>query len=293
MKRVATAAVLIPLVLLAVYRAPFPVLVGMIGIVALLATHEYLSIIKGYGVVPIRSGAYGGIIVLFLLLAVLEKVHFIDFSVVVALATGLMLTLVVGMRRENLRDATLSAALSSLAVPYIGLTLLSLAIFGLALGSSYVLVMIFLAVWIGDTAAYYVGRTWGKHKLAPSVSPKKTWEGAIASAVFSALAVAAWAKVGISDSFFESHKDLGLFPRAVAAVHFSAALAFALGLLINIAAQLGDLAESMIKRGAGVKDSGTILPGHGGILDRIDALLFAAPVALLLFTLLDRYLPAR
>jgi len=289
MKRVATAAVLIPLVLLVIYKAPFWLLVALIGIVALLAAHEYLSIIKGYGVVPIRSGVYGGIVALFLLLAILEKVHFIGFFLVLALATGLMLTFVVGMRRQNLRDATLSAALSFLAVPYIGLTLLSLAIFGLALGSSYVLVLIFLAVWIGDTAAYYVGRTWGKHKLAPSVSPNKTWEGAIASGIFSAIAVAAWARFGITDGFLESHKNLGLFPWAVQAVHSSAALAFVLGLIINIAAQLGDLAESMIKRGAGVKDSGTMLPGHGGILDRIDALLFAAPVALLLFTILDRF----
>jgi phosphatidate cytidylyltransferase len=285
MKRVATAAVLIPLVLLAVYVAPFPVLLGLIAIIALLAAHEYFSIIKGYGVIPIRSGAYGGIVSLFLLLGLDDSFAF-ALVVLPTLFASLVLTFILGMRRHDLREASLSIALSYLAVPYIGLTLLSLAFLARTAGSADVLILVFLAVWVGDTAAYYVGRAWGRHKLAPLISPKKTWEGAIASAVFSAIAVVLWAKFGISDV------DLKVVPPAVQAAHSSAALAFVFGLIINIAAQLGDLAESMIKRGAGVKDSGTILPGHGGILDRIDALLFAAPVALLLFTLLARFLPA-
>ena len=282
MKRVATAAVLIPLVLLVIYKAPFWLLVALIGIVALLATHEYFSIIKGYGVVPIRSGVYGGIVALFLLLGSRE-IDFL-FLVVLILMASLVLTFVLGMRRSDLRETSLSVALSFLAVPYIGLSLLSLAMFGWGAASADVLVLIFLAVWVGDTAAYYVGRSWGKHKLAPLISPKKTWEGAFASAIFSAIVVALWARFAFSDV------ELRVQPQAVQAAHSSITLAFALGLIINVAAQFGDLAESMIKRGAGVKDSGTILPGHGGILDRIDALLFAAPVALLIFTLLDRFL---
>jgi len=112
--------------------------------------------------------------------------------------------------------------------------------------------------WIGDTGAYYVGRRYGRHKLAPQVSPKKTWEGAIASAAVSGLAGA-----------------LAL-PRLIPGVSITEALLLALA--ANIAGQVGDLAESAIKRGAGVKDSGTLLPGHGGLLDRVDSSMFALPV---------------
>lgn len=112
--------------------------------------------------------------------------------------------------------------------------------------------------WIGDTGAYYVGRRWGRHKLAPRVSPGKTWEGAIASAVVSAA-------VGTA-----------ALPLLIPGVGLPEALG--LSLAANIAGQIGDLAESAIKRGAGVKDSGTILPGHGGLLDRVDSSLFALPV---------------
>jgi phosphatidate cytidylyltransferase len=287
MKRVATAAVLIPSVLWAVYRAPFWLFVVLVGIVALLSTHEFFSIIKKYGLNPVRSAIFATIAAPFLFLA-FRPLHGIAFDVLLLMTIGSMMTFVVAMRRDNLREATLSAGISFFAVPYIGLALLSLAILRAGQGA-YLIVMIFIAVWVGDTAAYYVGRTLGRRKLAPTVSPKKTWEGAIASALFSALAAAVWAKFGISDREVQP-TEFFLFSQAVQLVHSSTALAFSLGLIINIAAQFGDLAESMIKRGAGVKDSGTILPGHGGILDRIDALLFAAPVALLLFTLLDRFL---
>jgi phosphatidate cytidylyltransferase len=115
-------------------------------------------------------------------------------------------------------------------------------------------------VFLGDTAAYYVGSAIGRHRMAPVISPKKSWEGAAAGFVTAVAAAAVWSawKLGRVD------------PELLAAAALTA-----------LAAQVGDLVESMIKRGAGVKDSGHILPGHGGVLDRLDAMLFAAPVLLL------------
>jgi phosphatidate cytidylyltransferase len=112
-------------------------------------------------------------------------------------------------------------------------------------------------VWFGDTAAYFVGRAIGKHKLCLSISPGKTWEGAIGGAVASMIA-------GYLGTLYIS--DLHI------------AVAIPLALFAGIMGQIGDLAESLLKRSYGVKDSGNIIPGHGGILDRFDALLFAAPI---------------
>ena len=126
-----------------------------------------------------------------------------------------------------------------------------------------------LSVWVGDTAALYVGRAFGKRKLAPRLSPGKTWAGSIASIAGSVLIALALAETANA-----------LTARGSVLLHISEPLwqTLVLAAILNIAAQLGDLLESAIKRGAGVKDSGTMLPGHGGILDRIDALLLAAPV---------------
>jgi phosphatidate cytidylyltransferase len=126
-----------------------------------------------------------------------------------------------------------------------------------------------VCVWCGDIAALYVGRAFGKHKLAPRLSPGKTWEGSSASILGSMLA--AGLVIVASDA---------LTARGNMLLHISQPVwqSLLLAAILNIAAQLGDLLESAIKRGAGVKDSGTMLPGHGGILDRIDALLLAAPV---------------
>ena len=130
-------------------------------------------------------------------------------------------------------------------------------------------VFLMVCVWAGDIAALYIGRAFGKHKLAPRLSPGKTWEGSIASIVGSVLAAALVIWIG----------DL-LTARGNLALHITEPIwqTLLLAAILNIAAQLGDLLESAIKRGANVKDSGTMLPGHGGILDRIDALLLAAPV---------------
>jgi len=112
--------------------------------------------------------------------------------------------------------------------------------------------------WVGDIGAYYIGRPFGKHKLAPRVSPKKSWEGSAASVVASAAVGTLY---------------LQRFVPGVALWQ-----AVVLSVMANVAGQLGDLAESAMKRGAGVKDSGGILPGHGGLLDRVDSTLFALPV---------------
>jgi phosphatidate cytidylyltransferase len=125
------------------------------------------------------------------------------------------------------------------------------------------------AVWAGDIVALYVGRNLGRHKLAPTISPNKTWEGTAGSLAGSLLVtgllLALSAQLAQRDIFALN------FPGTV--LHW-----MLLATVVNIAAQVGDLAESGLKRSAGVKDSGTLLPGHGGVLDRIDALLLAAPV---------------
>jgi len=134
------------------------------------------------------------------------------------------------------------------------------------------------SVWAGDIAALYIGRAFGKRKLAPRLSPGKTWLGSIASVAGSMLA--AGIVIVISNA---------LTARGNTLLHISQPLwqSLLLAAILNIAAQLGDLLESAIKRGAGVKDSGTMLPGHGGILDRIDALLLAAPVLWFILLLKD------
>jgi phosphatidate cytidylyltransferase len=151
------------------------------------------------------------------------------------------------------------AALGALAfgIPYFALPIASL--YHLQQIDPWLVFLLVAIVWLGDTAAFYFGTLFGRHRMAPVVSPKKTWEGAVAGFVTGLLATVVWSVWNRG----------GLDPRVLA-----------IGALTAVAAQVGDLVESMLKRGAGVKDSGNVLPGHGGMLDRIDALLFAAPVLL-------------
>jgi phosphatidate cytidylyltransferase len=119
------------------------------------------------------------------------------------------------------------------------------------------ILLLFAIIWVGDTAAYYCGRAYGRHLLAPKISPKKTVEGALAGLIASVIA-------GTVGGMWIVHQPSSRF------LWISAITA--------VAGQIGDLAESVLKRSAGVKDSSSILPGHGGILDRLDSLLFATPV---------------
>jgi len=138
---------------------------------------------------------------------------------------------------------------------------------------------VLLVVWAGDILAYFVGRFVGRNLMSPRISPKKTWEGALASLAASLIVGILLYKhaLPISSALLNAHlieRRDGLFALEKQPLWPILLLSAA----INIAAQVGDLVESLIKRGAGAKDSGSLLPGHGGMLDRIDALLFAAPV---------------
>jgi phosphatidate cytidylyltransferase len=141
------------------------------------------------------------------------------------------------------------------------------------------ILFLMVCVWAGDIAAFYVGRRFGRHKLS-KLSPNKTWEGSLASVAGSVLAGLGVVYAGVL-----------LSNRGNTVLHILEPVwqSILLAVIINLAAQLGDLLESAIKRGAGAKDSGTLLPGHGGVLDRIDALLIAAPVLWCILLLKDAF----
>ena len=131
------------------------------------------------------------------------------------------------------------------------------------------------STWIGDSVAYFAGTAWGKAKIAPSISPNKSWVGSWAGLAGAGGAAVVWYLL-VRDGLPGLPIDnLGV-----------AALA---GVLLGVGAQVGDLAESLLKREAGVKDSGTIFPGHGGVLDRLDALFFTLPLTWMLLTALERF----
>jgi phosphatidate cytidylyltransferase len=286
MKRVATAVVLIPLVLLLVLRAPVPLLAVVVAAVAVLAAREFFQIVAGYGVQPFARATYIFFVVLFVFLAAnaLNDKPLLStgaFIYVVGFASALapFLFLTIGMGRRELATAYPAAATSVCAFTYIALPLGFLVQVRQMWAGPILLIYVLLVVWAGDTFAYYIGRGFGRHLMAPRVSPKKTWEGAAGSMIGSLLVGGAFLYHVREISTALLHAGLierrdGYFaldrPQLLPLI--------LLTVLLNLAAQLGDLVESLLKRGAGVKDSGSLLPGHGGVLDRIDALLFAAPV---------------
>lgn len=286
LKRVATAVVLIPIVLVLVLRAPIPVLALVAALVALLTVQELLRLSEAYGIRPFYWQTYVFVGAFFLVLAInpasstplLSTANLVGTAAFAA-TLGAFLFLTVGMRRADLSSAFPAAMVSVFAFAYIGMPLGMLVQLRQHWSGGFLLLYLLLIVWAGDIFAYFVGRSLGRHLMSPRVSPKKTWEGAAASMVASLLVGMLLFNYAlpISGAFLRAHlieaRD-GMF----ALQKPSLWPILLLSALINVAAQLGDLVESLIKRGAGVKDSGSILPGHGGMLDRIDALLFAAPV---------------
>jgi phosphatidate cytidylyltransferase len=192
----------------------------------------------------------------------------------------------------QLSSAYPAAAASAFAFIYIAVPMAMLVQLRQQLAGAFWLLYLLLIVWAGDVFAYFVGRLLGKWLMSPRISPKKTWEGAGASLAASLLVTALLFSHSLEISSFLLR--LGLIQRRDGLFGLEKPEIWPIILLtvaLNVAAQLGDLVESLIKRGAGVKDSGNILPGHGGMFDRIDALLFAAPV--LWFYAIALFPPAR
>ncbi len=286
LKRIATAVILIPVVLLLVLRAPVALVALVAAAVALITVQEFLKLTEGYGVEPLRWPTYIFAGSFFVLLAAsasgeTPQVGALRFVLGTGFACALapFLFLTIAMRRTRMESAYPAAAASVFAFGYIALPMAMLVQLREQWAGAFWLLYLLLVVWAGDILAYFVGRALGRHRMAPGISPKKTWEGAVASLVASlvvgnflfshALEISSfllrWGLIQRRDGLFGLEKP-EMWPIIL------------LTIALNVAAQLGDLVESLIKRGARVKDSGTILPGHGGMLDRIDALLFAAPV---------------
>jgi phosphatidate cytidylyltransferase len=278
MKRVITAVVLIPIVLVLVFLGPrwqWLFTLAVAGVAA-LAGWEYLGLTRKCGANPPRVATLAALLALF-------AVDFQWPDLIPALFGILGLGLLVYCTFFKPVEETIADASASIfCLLYTGLTLIALPTLREQTNGPSLVAFLLCVVWVGDTAAYYVGHAWGRHKMAPSLSPNKTWEGAAASVAGSVLVAAALVELATLLQQPWNSAVLAWLERASP----SAVLSYpddwwywlGLAVVVNVAGQVGDLAESALKRSAGVKDSGDLLPGHGGVLDRIDALLLAAPV---------------
>lgn len=265
--RILTAAILIPLVVAAIWWGPTWLIAIMAAAVSILALREFFAIAARMNLPSYSlwtSVVAAGIIAQQYYAARQASIatlgQLLDRSPRINLEFVLFGALL-GYAIIALGNRSLAEVLPALSVSAAGLIFVVLPfsavvrLHGIDVIGHQLLLFTVVLVWVGDTAAYFVGRSIGRWKLAPTISPNKTWEGAIAN-FLGALLVAA---------------VFGYWDR-IAPVHM-----LAMGAVGSIAGQIGDLFESAWKRSAGVKDSGTILPGHGGMLDRIDALILAAP----------------
>ncbi|HEY5056810.1 MAG TPA: phosphatidate cytidylyltransferase [Acidobacteriaceae bacterium] len=274
MKRVLTAAVLILLVVALVFFGHLWMLTLATCLVAELAAYEYIALANSGGARVPAWWMVSAIALLFYF----TYYRPLEAQLPILSLLALVLLAWAGFRDELdrvLRDA----AFGLFGLVYVAYPLLLIPMIWNRDDGKPLILFLMVCVWAGDIAALYAGRSFGKHKLS-RLSPNKTWEGSIASVAGSVVAGLGVVLLG----------DL-LSARGNTVLHvlepmWQSAL---LAVLINIAAQLGDLLESAIKRGAGVKDSGAMLPGHGGILDRIDALLLAAPVLWCVLLLKDAF----
>lgn len=260
--RVLVGAIGLPLVLGLVWLGGWWLFVLMVG-VGLLALQEYYAMTR-----PLRPIVIAGYLGLVLTLLAAQAGGF------AWIAGGLFTTVALAFLLKGLADtkqsATVAVGGTVLGVAWIGLGLVSIMLLrDLPEHGRAATFTVLIAVWAGDTFAFFVGRLVGRHKLAPTISPGKTWEGLVAgtAAIVFVTFVA----------LYEDRKEF-----------LSIGQALLLGLALAVAAPLGDLFESLLKRDMGVKDSGRLLGGHGGVLDRIDAQLFAAVAAFYVIVAFDK-----
>jgi phosphatidate cytidylyltransferase len=269
MQRILTSLTLTLLVLLAVFLLPGRWFLLFLLTLGELGALELARIGRAWAPdAPLRA-----ILVLLPVLALLlvgcltvtEPTHGTELLLATTLLLGPATAAVVLFSRTPVAQAVPALGCLSFGSLYLALPVVSC--WRLQQTDPWLLVLLLLMVAGNDTAAFYFGRAFGRRKMSPLVSPNKTWIGAVAgfTAAVGATALWSWWRSGLVAPGW-----------------------LALGTAVAVAAQCGDLAESMLKRGAGVKDSGRLLPGHGGILDRADSFLFASPVLLLGLLLMAR-----
>jgi phosphatidate cytidylyltransferase len=264
MKRILTAAVALPILLFTVWSTSPYFFVALASVAIILALAEFQSLAKKAGCKPQIISSYAGA------LTIIGGYVFEEPAIIVASLTGLSIVALSAavISSDDFKTSLVSVSATVFGVVYVALLAGCLIAVRMIPDlaprapvphlASKLLTLFFAVVIMTDTGAFYVGRTMGRHKLAPRISPGKTIEGGIGGFV---MAIAA----GVICK-------LTFFPE-IPTVH-----AVALGAGLGGIGQIGDLAESLIKRGSNVKDSGNLLPGHGGMLDRIDSMLFCAPV---------------
>jgi phosphatidate cytidylyltransferase len=265
--RILVAIVGIPLIvaLCLIGKIPFLIFVSFIG---LLAFQEFAGMMKNKNSYPNRI--VGSLAVL--LIIINEYAPFFDYQIFFVAVT-LLLFLTELFRNKSSAVSNLGASL--LGIAYIGFfaaSILDVREFYNASGftysqGGYLILSILVSIWLCDSAAYFIGSAYGLHKLMPRVSPKKSWEGAVAGFVFAVIGMIA--------------------AKSFVLEFLTTANAITLGIIVGLFGQIGDLIESLIKRDANVKDSSSIIPGHGGILDRFDSLLFTAPIVYLYIRLIS------
>ncbi len=255
MKRILTALILLPVLFLLIKFGNALYYFLICGAAVAIASIEMYRLLETLGY---RCYKLIGVI-----LSIGIAYSFLEsrFPVGYPIAASLIVVVAISIFRvTNFQDSVNSVMATFFPIFFIGYTL------GYQVGLRAIpgedgkdlLIFLFFVVWIGDAAAYYIGRGLGKHKLSPAISPNKTVEGAIGGIVFSVCAAL------IAKIWFYRRIEL----------HD----ALILGVVLGVFGILGDLAESLFKRAAGTKDSSSLLPGHGGFLDRADSLLFTAPV---------------
>ena len=250
--RILTAIVGIPIVLLCIYYGKLPYFI-MFFVVIFFAVLEFYNICRKYK--PLNILGILIAIIFYLALYTIDNSNLIATIVI----CSILLIFSAAMLRNNIENISASIAVTCLGAFFITWTLFHMVLIrNLEYGMQYI-IFLFVNVWCLDTGAYFVGKNFGKHKLASLVSPKKTIEGAIA---------------GIVTAIIVSILCQKIFMQNI--ISLSNAIIF--GVIISIVGQFSDLAESLFKRDCNIKDSGNIIPGHGGMLDRFDSYLFAAPV---------------
>ncbi len=260
LKRIITAAILLPLVVGLILAGPVWAVPLLIVIIVPLAFLEFGQLTA----LGVEKGKMMGLTVISLLAAACLIRFRQEWVLPMVLVGATMVAFVIEMARPS-QIAASGAGLVAALGGFLYTVLLPIHMAWLfmvepnqaGIGGRHWLMLVLALTWVGDSAAYFVGKAIGKHKLYPAISPNKTWEGAVAGLVGSVLTV--W----IARQFFMP--QIGLWE------------IFLIGIPASILGQLGDFSESLLKRAAGVKDSGSLFPGHGGALDRLDALFFAVP----------------